>query len=115
MPEEPESFLYAAPTHIGLMPQYTGTGPRISNLRGPNGKNVDFSITKNTRLTERLNFQLRFAFFNAFNMHQFTLNNRTTLIIKARILPSTTSVDSQFWQLERQRKLSPHDPDRRQA
>jgi hypothetical protein len=54
---------------------YTGIGPRISNLRGPNGKNVDFSITKNTRITERLNFQLRFAFFNAFNMHQFTLNN----------------------------------------
>ena len=54
---------------------FTGTGPRISNLRGPNYKNVDFSITKNTRIRERLNFQLRFAFFNAFNMHQFTLNN----------------------------------------
>ncbi len=51
-----------------------GTGPRISNLRGPNYKNVDFSLTKNTQLTERLNFQLRFAFFNIFNLHYF-INN----------------------------------------
>jgi hypothetical protein len=53
---------------------YVGTGPRISNLRGPNYKNVDFSLTKNTQLTERLNFQLRFAFFNIFNLHYF-INN----------------------------------------
>lgn len=50
---------------------YTGDGPRISNLRGPNDKNVDFAITKNTRIGERVNFQLRFQFFNAFNMHYF--------------------------------------------
>jgi hypothetical protein len=50
---------------------YTGDGPRISNLRGPSGKNLDFSITKNTRIGERTNFQLRFAFFNAFNEHYF--------------------------------------------
>jgi len=48
---------------------YTGDGPRISNLRGPSGKNLDFSITKNTPIGERANFQLRFAFFNAFNSH----------------------------------------------
>lgn len=50
---------------------FTGTGPRISNLRGPNAKNVDFALTKNTRLSERMNFQLRFQFFNAFNLHYF--------------------------------------------
>jgi hypothetical protein len=53
---------------------FTGFGPRITNLRGPNFKNVDFSLTKNTYLTERVNFQLRFAFFNAFNLHYF-INN----------------------------------------
>jgi len=31
-------------------------------------------LTKNTRFGERLNFQLRFAFFNAFNTHYF-INN----------------------------------------
>ncbi len=50
---------------------YTGDGPRISNLRGPNSKNVDFAVTKNTQLSERVNFQLRFQFFNAFNQHYF--------------------------------------------
>ena len=50
---------------------YTGSGPRISNLRGPNVKNFDFALTKNTRLSERLNFQVRFQFFNAFNQHYF--------------------------------------------
>ena len=50
---------------------YTGAGPRISNLRGPNAKDTDFALTKNTRLTEKLNFQLRFQFFNAFNQHYF--------------------------------------------
>jgi len=50
---------------------YTGAGPRISNLRGPNAKNVDISLTKNTRIGERANFQLRFGFFNAFNQHYF--------------------------------------------
>jgi len=50
---------------------YTGHGPRISNLRGPSSKNFDFAITKNTLLTERVNFQLRFQFFNAFNQHYF--------------------------------------------
>jgi hypothetical protein len=34
---------------------------------------VDFSITKNTRLTERLNLQLRAEFFNIFNHPNFAL------------------------------------------
>jgi hypothetical protein len=63
----------ACPTCTGVF-GYTGSGPRITNLRGPNYKNLDFSLTKNTRLTERVNFQLRFAFFNAFNTHYF-INN----------------------------------------
>ena len=50
---------------------YTGDGPRIANLRGPHGKNLDISFTKDTRIGERMNFQLRFAFFNAFNQHYF--------------------------------------------
>ncbi len=63
----------ACPTCTGVF-GYTGVGPRISNLRGPNYKNLDFSLTKNTRFGERVNFQLRFAFFNAFNTHYFVNN-----------------------------------------
>lgn len=70
--ESPNLFCIAgtAPSCTGVF-GYTGTGPRISDLRGPQGKNVDFSITKNTRIGERGNFQIRFAFFNFFNQHYF--------------------------------------------
>ena len=50
---------------------YTGKGPRIFGFRGPNYKNVDFAITKNTKLTERVNFIFRAEFYNAFNYHMF--------------------------------------------
>ena len=50
---------------------YTGKGPRIFGFRGPNYKNVDFAITKNTKLNERLNFIFRAEFYNAFNTHLF--------------------------------------------
>jgi Carboxypeptidase regulatory-like domain/TonB-dependent Receptor Plug Domain len=40
---------------------------------GPGFWNIDFSLTKNTKLTERLNLQLRAEFFNIFNHPQFAL------------------------------------------
>lgn len=36
-------------------------------FRGPGYANTDVSVAKNTKITERWNFQLRFDFFNAFN------------------------------------------------
>ena len=42
---------------------------------GPGYSNVDFSITKNTRIMERLNLQLRAEFFNVFNHPNFALPN----------------------------------------
>lgn len=50
---------------------YTGTGPVVTTIYGPSYKNIDVSFTKNTRITERVNFQLRANFFNAFNNHYF--------------------------------------------
>ena len=40
-------------------------------LRGPNFAQVDFSIFKNTRLTERSSLQLRFEVFNLFNFANY--------------------------------------------
>ncbi len=40
---------------------------------GPGFWNVDFSVTKDTKLSERLNLQLRAEFFNIFNHPQFAL------------------------------------------
>jgi len=44
-----------------------------NSIYGPGFSNVDFSIGKNTRLTERLNLQLRVEFFNIFNHPNFAL------------------------------------------
>ena len=72
--EPSANFSWVSPTVAPGTPGgfgYTGAGPRISNLRGPNAKDFDFALTKNTLLTERVNFQLRFQFFDAFNQHYF--------------------------------------------
>jgi hypothetical protein len=50
---------------------YSGTGTRISNLRGSNFKNLDFSLSKETHITERVTFKFSANFFNAFNAHYF--------------------------------------------
>lgn len=50
---------------------YTGSGVRVTNLRGPNFKNIDATLIKNTRLTEKVNFQFRAEFFNLGNFHYF--------------------------------------------
>jgi hypothetical protein len=50
---------------------YSGYGRRVSNLRGPNFKELDFSLTKNTKITERVTFKFSANFFNALNAHFF--------------------------------------------
>ena len=42
---------------------------------GPGYRNLDFSVTKNTRIFERLNLQLRAEFFNILNHPNFALPN----------------------------------------
>jgi hypothetical protein len=42
---------------------------------GPGYSNIDFSITKNTKIKERLGLQLRAEFFNIFNHPNFALPN----------------------------------------
>jgi hypothetical protein len=49
------------------------------SIYGPGYRNVDFSITKNTQLTERLNLQLRAEFFNIFNHPNFALPAHTII------------------------------------
>ena len=50
---------------------YAGKGVRVTNVRGPNFHNQDFSVMKNTRIKERVNFQIRAEFFNMWNYHYF--------------------------------------------
>ena len=51
--------------------RHFGTSGRNS-LRGPSFKEFNFSIFKNTALTERVNLQLRAEFFNLFNHPNFS-------------------------------------------
>jgi hypothetical protein len=50
---------------------YTGFGKPVTTVYGPSFMNTDLSATKNTRITERVNFQLRANFFNTWNNHYF--------------------------------------------
>jgi hypothetical protein len=43
-----------------------------NSLRGPSFKEFNFAVVKNTPVTERVNLQLRFEFFNLFNHPNFS-------------------------------------------
>jgi hypothetical protein len=48
---------------------YTGTGNAVTSIYGPAYKNLDFSLAKNTKIAEKVNFKFSANFFNAFNQH----------------------------------------------
>ena len=50
---------------------YTGTGKAVTNIYGPSFKSLDIAFTKNTKITEKVNFRFESNFFNAFNNHYF--------------------------------------------
>jgi hypothetical protein len=52
---------------------YWGTGPRVSNFRGFGYRNFDLGVVKDTPITEKVKLQMRFEFFNLFNLHQFII------------------------------------------
>jgi len=66
---------------------------QFGNLRGDGANNIDLSMIKNTRLSERLNFQLRFESFNAFNRVEFSN-------------PSLSATSSAFAKITGQNNLS---------
>lgn len=59
------AFVFAAPGNFG------NAGRNV--VDGPGYQNVNFSIVKNTMLTERVNVQFRTEFFNLFNHPNFDL------------------------------------------
>jgi hypothetical protein len=67
--------------------QWGDSGRNI--LQGPGTKNVDFSVFKNTHLTESKTLQLRAEFFNLFNTPQF---NNPSATAPAPATTSTTLV-----------------------
>jgi hypothetical protein len=55
---------------------YAGSGPRVSDLRGPGYKNEDLSLMKNTKLTEKVGLQFRVEAFNVWNWHSLNCETR---------------------------------------
>jgi hypothetical protein len=51
---------------------YTGYGKAVTTVYGPSYKDLDMSFTKNTKITEKVNFKFSANFFNTFNNHYFT-------------------------------------------
>ncbi|HEY2469513.1 MAG TPA: carboxypeptidase-like regulatory domain-containing protein [Terracidiphilus sp.] len=50
---------------------YTGTGRAVTTVYGPSFQDLDMSLTKNTRIAEKVNLKFSANFFNAFNTHYF--------------------------------------------
>ena len=50
---------------------YTGQGPRVSNLRGFPYYGHQIALIKETRIAEKVTFQVRGEFFNVWNWHRF--------------------------------------------
>jgi hypothetical protein len=55
---------------------YTGAGPRVQNFRLFGYSNTNMSIYKDTHITEKVKFQLRFEMFNLWNQHIFTASGQ---------------------------------------
>ena len=64
-------------TAYALPPQFTLGNTGKNTLIGPGSQNWDFSIFKNTSITEKLNSQLRAEFFNVLNHPNFGIPGRT--------------------------------------
>ena len=50
---------------------YQGSGTRMTSIRGFGFHGWNMALIKNTKITEKLNFQLRAEFFNLWNWHVF--------------------------------------------
>jgi hypothetical protein len=55
---------------------YTGVGKAVTTVYGPAFKNLDMSLTKNTKIAEKVNFKISANFFNAFNNHYLISSQR---------------------------------------
>jgi hypothetical protein len=72
---------------------YFGDGPRVSNVRAFGYHNLDFSLQKDTKITERVSLQIRFGAFNIFNFHIFS-NNGAVIGGGGSPMPINTDISS---------------------
>jgi hypothetical protein len=73
-------------TYLAQFCHYGSAGQGI--LEGPGFKNVDYSLLKNTQITEKMKIQFRWEIFNLFNTPQFAVP-ASGLNAATAFLPST--------------------------
>ena len=71
----------------------------VTALAGAPQKNVDFTLGKVFRITEKQNLRFRADFFNLFNHPQFAVNNLLDVSAPTSALVSSTSVNPRLIQL----------------
>jgi len=79
-----------------------GGNERPMQFRGPNFIETNVNFYKDTRITERVNFQVRFEFFNLFNRANYAWNGTTgidTNFPDGNFGRATASHEPRFWQL----------------
>lgn len=74
----PLAYDCANVTEGGGIPLFTFGNSGRNSIRGPGINNVDLSIFKNIKFSERTNLQFRTEFFNAFNHTQFTISGNSS-------------------------------------
>ena len=56
-----------------------GQGSRVTNMRAFPYHNMDFGLSKTTRLAEKISMEIRIEAFNVWNWHCFTINSNSGL------------------------------------
>jgi hypothetical protein len=74
-----------------------GGNEKPQQFRGPNFYETSANFYKDTPITERVNFQIRFEFFNIFNRANYTNVNMNTP--DANFGAATASHEPRFWQV----------------
>jgi hypothetical protein len=88
----------AIPKADFAQPAFGQEGNEKSNaFRGPNFYETNINFYKDTRITERVNFQFRFEVFNLFNRANYT--NIDTNIPDGNFGVARASHEARFWQL----------------
>jgi hypothetical protein len=88
----------AIPVSNFAFPAFGSGGNEKSNaFRGPNFYETNVNFYKDTHITERVNFQLRFEFFNIFNRANYT--NVDNNLADGSFGQATNSHEPRFWQI----------------
>jgi hypothetical protein len=75
---DPTAYDCANVTEGGGIPLFSFGNSGRNSVRGPGINNVDLSIFKNFKFSERTNLQFRTEFFNAFNHTQFLISGNSS-------------------------------------